>query len=132
GVRVAIVRQAFVIARDAPVLRLLALPFRLFAGGRLGSGRQWFSWIHIDDLVGLYRLAINDLSITGVLNAASPEPVRQRDLAGALGRALHRPAWLPTPAWASRLALWSHATLVLGSRRVIPTCAQAAGYVFRC
>ena len=90
------------------------------------SGRQWFSWIHIDDLVGLYRVAINDPSITGVLNAASPEPAQQRDVARALGRALHRPAWLPTPTWAIRLVLWDQATLVLGSRRVVPPVSKKA------
>jgi hypothetical protein len=69
--------------------------------------------------------------VTGVLNAASPEPVQQRDLARAIGRALHRPSWLPVPAWAIRLALRGQATLVLGSRRVVPARAEAAGYVFR-
>ena len=129
GVRVAVVRTAFVLARDAPVLRLLALPFRLFVGGRLGSGRQWFSWIHVDDLVGIYRLAIDD-DIDGPLNGASPEPCRQADLAAALGRVLHRPSWLPAPAWAIRLALRDQSTLVLGSRRVVPARALSAGYRF--
>ena len=130
GVRVAIVRTAFVLAADAPVLRLLALPFRLFVGGRLGSGRQWFSWIHIDDLVGIYRLALTDPSIVGPVNAASPEPCREADLAAALGRTLHRPCWLPAPAWALRLALRDQATLLIGSRRVVPARALAAGYSF--
>ena len=119
------------LASDAPVLGLLALPFRLFVGGRLGSGRQWFSWIHIDDLVGVYRLALTDPSIGGPINAAAPEPCHQADLAGALGRTLHRPCWLPAPAWALRLALRDQATLLIGSRRVVPARAIAAGYRFR-
>jgi uncharacterized protein (TIGR01777 family) len=131
GIRVAVVRTAFVLASDAPVLRLLALPFRLFVGGRLGSGRQWFSWIHIDDLVGVYGLALTDPTIGGPINAAAPEPCRQADLARALGHTLHRPVWLPAPAWAIRLALRDQATLLLGSRRVVPTLAQAAGHDFR-
>jgi uncharacterized protein (TIGR01777 family) len=131
GTRVALVRTAFVLASDAPVLGLLALPFRLFVGGRLGSGRQWFSWIHIDDLVGVYRLALTDPSIGGPINAAAPEPCHQADLAGSLGRTLHRPCWLPAPAWALRLALRDQATLVIGSRRVVPVRAIAAGYRFR-
>jgi uncharacterized protein (TIGR01777 family) len=130
-VRVAMVRTAFVLAPDAPVLRLLALPFRLFLGGRLGSGRQWFSWIHIDDLVGIYRLALTDPSIAGPINGASPEPCRQADLAAALGRTLHRPCWLPAPASAIRLALRDQATLLIGSRRVVPARALAAGYSFK-
>ena len=131
GVRVVLIRTAFVLSRDAPVLGLLALPFRLFVGGRLGSGRQWFSWIHIDDLVALYRLGLVDAALSGALNAASPEPLPQRDVAAAIGRALHRPSWLPAPAWAIRLALRDQATLLLGSRRVVPARAEAAGYVFR-
>jgi uncharacterized protein len=131
GVRVALVRTAFVLASDAPVLRLLALPFRLFVGGPLGSGRQWFSWIHVHDLVGIYRLALTDRSLDGPINGASPEPCRQADLAVALGRTLHRPSWLPAPAWALRLALRDQATLLIGSRRVVPARALAAGYRFR-
>jgi uncharacterized protein (TIGR01777 family) len=130
GVRVALVRTSFVLARDAPVLRLLELPFRLLLGGRLGSGRQWFSWIHIDDLVGIYRLALTDAAVAGPINATAPEPCRQADLATALGRAVHRPAWLPAPAWAIRLALRDQATLLIGSRRVVPARALAAGYRF--
>jgi uncharacterized protein len=131
GVRVALVRTAFVLAPDAPVLRLLALPFRVFLGGRLGSGRQWFSWIHIEDLVATYRLALTDPSIAGPINAASPEPCRQADLAAALGRTLHRPCWLAVPAWALRLVLRDQATLLIGSRRVVPARALAAGYSFK-
>jgi uncharacterized protein (TIGR01777 family) len=130
GVRVALIRQAFVLASDATVLRLMALPFRLFLGGRIGSGRQWFTWIHVDDLVGIYRLALTDPSLAGPINAAAPEPTRQAGLAAALGRALHRPSWLPVPAWALRLALRGQATLLLGSRRVVPARAIAAGYRF--
>jgi uncharacterized protein (TIGR01777 family) len=130
GVRVAMVRTAFVLARDAPVLRLLALPFRLFLGGRLGTGRQWFSWIHIDDLVGIYRLALTDDAIVGPINGAAPEPCRQVELAGALARTLHRPCWLPAPAWAIRLALRDQATLLIGSRRVVPARALARAYQF--
>ncbi len=130
GVRVAIVRTAIAFAADAPVLRLLALPFRLFVGGRLGSGRQWFSWIHVDDLVGIYLLALTDPSIAGPINGVAPEPCREAELAAALGHTLHRPSWLPAPAWALRLVLRDQATLLIGSRRVVPARALAAGYRF--
>jgi uncharacterized protein (TIGR01777 family) len=130
GVRVVIVRQAFVLARDAPVLALLALPFRLFLGGRLGTGRQWFSWIHVTDLVALYRWAIRDPGVEGILNAVAPEPCRNADLAAAIARTLHRPSWLPVPAWTLHLALGAQATLVLGSRRAVPARALAAGFEF--
>jgi uncharacterized protein (TIGR01777 family) len=112
------------------VLRLLTLPFRVFLGGRLGSGRQWFSWIHVDDLARIYRLAITDDALRGAVNAAAPEPIQQRDLARAMGRQLRRPNWLPVPALLIRAALWGQATLVLGSRRAVPARLRAAGYVF--
>jgi uncharacterized protein len=120
GVRVVMVRTAFVLARDSDLLRLLALPVRLGLGGRYGDGRQWFSWIHLDDLVAIYRRAIDDATLAGPVNAASPEPSRQRDVAVALARVLHRPNWLPVPAWLLRLGLRGQATLLLGSRRVVP------------
>jgi uncharacterized protein (TIGR01777 family) len=131
GVRVVLLRTAFVFAPGGQIMRLLTLPFRLFVGGRIGSGGQWFSWVHVDDVVGLYRAALVDPALSGPVNVTAPEPVRQRDLARAIGRATHRPSWVPVPAWLVRLALRGQSTLVLGSRRVAPARAEAAGYVFR-
>jgi len=130
GVRVVCLRQGVVVARGAPALRLLALPTRLFAGGPIGGGRQWFSWVDLVDLVGLYRLALADGSMHGPLNATAPEPVQQAELARAMGRVLHRPAHLPMPGLPVRLILGGMSTLVLGSRRVIPARALATGYAF--
>jgi hypothetical protein len=112
-VRHVAVRTAFVIARGAPSLRLMALPFRLFAGGPIGNGRQWFPWIHLDDLVRVYRRAIDDESLEGPVHAVGPEALRQREAARELGAVLHRPALLPTPAIALRLALGEQADLLL-------------------
>ena len=131
GVRVVCLRQGVVIARQAPALRLLALPVRLFVGGPIGGGRQWFSWVDLVDLVGLYRLALAEPSLHGALNVTAPQPVRQADLARAMGRVLHRPTLVPTPGLPVRLLLGGMATLVLGSRRVIPARATAAGYAFQ-
>lgn len=131
GIRVAFVRTAFVLAAEAPLFTLLRLPFRLFVGGRLGSGRQWFSWVHIDDVVGIYRLAIEDERVRGPINAASPEPVRQGDFARVLGKAMRRPTWFPVPAFLLRLVLREQATLIVDSRRVAPAGAIALGYRFR-
>lgn len=131
GVRVVCLRQGIVVARGAPALRLLALPTRLFVGGPIGGGRQWFSWVDLADLVGLYRLALADTSLHGALNVTAPEPTQQVEFARALARILHRPARLPTPALPVRLLLGGMATLVLGSRRVVPARAIAAGYAFQ-
>ncbi|MCI0582907.1 MAG: TIGR01777 family oxidoreductase [Chloroflexi bacterium] len=130
GVRVVAVRTSFVLAANSPLLRLFALPTRLFVGGPIGGGRQWFSWIHIDDLVRVYRLAIEDEALSGVVNAAAPGAVRQADLARAMGRVLRRPSIFPVPAWPLRLVLREQATLVLGSRRVAPARLQALGFRF--
>ena len=131
GVRVVTARTALIIAPEALAWRLVLLPFRLFVGGPLGSGQQRFTWIHVDDAVGLYDLAIRDGSICGPLNMVAPEVPSQRDLAHAIGRAMHRPAAFPAPAFLLRLALWGQADIVLHGRVAVPAKAIEAGYVFR-
>ncbi len=130
GVRVAIVRIAFALGRGAPALAFYALPFRLRLGGPLGSGRQWMSWVHLDDVVGIVRLAIADPTVSGAINAVSPEPVRQGDVAAAIGAALGRRSWLPVPAPLLRLVMGEAAVLPLGSRRIVPARVLALGYRF--
>lgn len=131
GVRIVLVRTGLVLAREAPALRLMALPFRLFAGGANGSGRQWVSWVQLADVVGLYSRAAADPAVRGPLNAVAPEPVRNAELAGEIGRALHRPVWLSQPAPLLRLALGRQSELLLVSRRVLPRVALDRGYEFR-
>lgn len=131
GLRVVLMRTSPVMAPGAPVLRVLSLPVRLFVGGRLGSGRHWMSWVDIADAVGLYLWALESPAIHGPLNVTAPDPRRQSEFARALATALHRPSWFPTPAWVVRLVLGDQATLALGSRRVWPARALAAGYTFR-
>jgi len=131
GVRVVLLRTSSVIARGAPYVRTITLPFRLLVGGRLGSGRQWVSWVDLADAAGLYLWALETSSITGPVNVSAPDPRRQRDYARSIGRALRRPSWFPAPAVVVRLLLQDQATLALGSRRVWPTKALANGYAFR-
>jgi uncharacterized protein (TIGR01777 family) len=131
GVRVVRLRTGVVLAADRGSLPLLALPVRLFVGGPIGGGRQWVPWIHIDDEVGLTLLALDDQRLSGPVNAAAPGIVRQRELVEALGRVLGRPAVVPTPGVALRLALGEKAAIALGSRRIVPAAALAAGYRFR-
>lgn len=130
GVRIVIARSSVVVARGAPVLARLSLPVRLFVGGRIGSGRQWFSWVHIADWVAAVRLVLGDGSWAGVVNISSPGALRQVDVARALGRVLHRPSVVWTPALAVKLVLGGQADLVLGSRRVAPARLAAAGFEF--
>jgi uncharacterized protein (TIGR01777 family) len=131
GMRVVLLRTSLVVAPGAPALRLMTLPFRLFAGGRIGSGRQWVSWIGLEDAVRITICALEDETIHGPINLSAPDPRRQDEVARSIGRALRRPAWFATPAWAVRLVLGEMATLALGSRRVWPARALAAGYRFR-
>lgn len=132
GVRVALVRTGLVLAREGGALPRLVLPFRLGAGGPLGSGRQWMPWIHLDDLVALLVFLIERPGLEGPFNGTAPNPVRNRDFARSLGRVLGRPSWLPAPAFALRLALGEMAdALLLSGQRAVPRRAQQAGFRFR-
>jgi hypothetical protein len=107
----------------------MALPFRLYGGGRLGSGRQWFPWIHVDDVVAIYRRAIDDESLHGPVHAVAPQQLRQRDAARDFGRVLHRPSWLPAPAFALRVLMGRQADLLLHGQRAVST--KLDGFEFR-
>ena len=131
GVRVVLMRTAVVFGKGADALERLALPFKLFAGGPLGSGRQWFPWVHLDDAVGLYRFAVENEAVAGPLNAVSPDIRRERDVAAAVGRVLARPSWAPAPAFALRLVLGQLSELILHGRRAEPRKALSLGYQFK-
>jgi uncharacterized protein len=131
GVRRAVLRTGVVLARAGGALPRLALPFRLFAGGPVGNGRQIVPWIHLADEVGAMRFLLRAAGASGVFNLAAPEPVSNRELARAVGRALHRPSFLPAPVFALRLLLGEMSELVLSSHNVVPDALAAAGYGFR-
>ncbi len=131
GVRVVRIRTSMVFAREAYAFRLLTFPFRVFVGGPLGNGRQWFTWIHIDDIVGLYRLALEDARVSGPVNGVAPDIRREREVAKEIGRVLHRPALIPVPAFVLKLVLGKEAQLLLHGRRAEPAKALGYGYTFR-
>ena len=130
GVRVVRLRVGFLLGRDSPFLKPQLPLFKLGLGGPMGSGEQWWPWVHLDDVIGLYRRALEDDGMSGPVNATAPAPVRQRDFAKAVGRVLGRPALLPAPTLAIKLVLGEFAVEVLDSRRVLPRAAEAAGYAF--
>lgn len=130
GVRVARIRIGMVLGKGGGALARMLLPFRLGVGGRLGSGKQWMSWIHIDDLIRLIVFLMKESTVRGVFNATSPFPVTNREFTRALAEAVHRPAIIPVPAFALRLALGEMAEVLLASQRAIPDAAQRAGFVF--
>jgi uncharacterized protein (TIGR01777 family) len=107
------------------------MPFRFGVGGRLGNGKQWTSWIHLDDLAGLVEFSIATTTIRGALNAVAPHPVTNADFTRELASALHRPAIFPVPAAALRLLLGEMSQVVLASQRVIPEASLRAGFQFR-
>jgi len=130
GVRVVLLRTGVVLGQGSTALSRLALPFKLFAGGPLGSGKQWFPWIHLKDCIGLYELAIENQAAHGPINGVAPDVRREKDVASEIGRALGRPSWAPVPAFALRLVLGELAHLVLDGRRAEPAKALALGYQF--
>jgi len=132
GIRVVRLRIGMVLSRRGGALGAMLTPFRLGAGGPVGSGAQWVSWIAIDDLVGAILHALATESLAGPVNAVAPEPVTNRELARTLGRVLRRPALLPLPAVAARLLFGQMADeLLLASARVEPARLRATGFTFR-
>jgi hypothetical protein len=130
GVRVVNPRIGLVMGGGGGALEAMLTPFKLGVGGRLGSGRQWWSWIHRDDVVGLLMHALT-VEISGPMNATAPAPERQRAFATALGRALRRPSFVPAPAFALRALLGEFSTELLSSSRVLPALAERTGYEFQ-
>lgn len=130
GARVAITRFGIVLGPGGGVLGQMAPLFRWGLGGRLGSGRQWFSWIHVDDLHGALLHLVGHRSSAGVYNLTAPVPVTNRELTRELARVLRRPAVLPAPAIAVRLALGEFGNVVLEGQRVLPRRLLAEGYHF--
>ena len=130
--RVVLLRTGLPLDPSGGALPRLALPFRFFAGGRLGSGEQYWSWIHLHDWIRMVRWAIDEPRISGPLNVTAPAPATNRELADALGRALGRPTLAPAPAFALRLLLGEMAdALILSGQRVLPAKATQAGFQFR-
>jgi uncharacterized protein (TIGR01777 family) len=129
--RLVIPRFGVVLARGGGALGKMLLPFRLGAGGPIGSGKQWMSWIDRDDVLRALATLLENESAHGVYNVTAPDPVRNRDFARALGRALHRPAFMPAPAFALRLALGEMAEeLLLTGQRVVPRRLLEEGFTF--
>ena len=129
--RVACIRTGLVLEKGGGALPQMLPPFKFFVGGTVGSGRQYWPWIHKDDWVALVRWAIGQPTLSGPLNASAPNPATNAAFAAALGAALHRPAVLPAPAFALRLLLGEMAdALLLSGQRVVPAAAERQGFTF--
>jgi uncharacterized protein (TIGR01777 family) len=131
GIRVVLARFGIILARDGGALPKMMLPFKIGVGGKLGSGQQWMSWVTLEDVVGILRLAIENGSIRGAVNIVSPQPLQNAEFTKVLAKAMHRPALFPAPAFALRLALGEMAdALLLSSQRVVPQVLEKLGYRF--
>ena len=129
GIRVVRVRIGVVLAAGGGALVRMLPPFRMGVGGRLGSGRQWMSWIHLEDLAALFQFAVES-QVRGPLNAVAPHPATNSDFTRELARVLRRPAVFPVPEFALRLLFGEMADVLLASQRVMPAAAEAAGFHF--
>ena len=130
GVRLVVLRIGIVLANGGALGKMIG-PFKMFAGGPIGSGKQWFSWIHRDDLVNLICQAVEREDMSGVYNATAPNPVRMEQLCQTLGEVMNRPSWLPVPDFVLELLLGDGAVVVLEGQQVLPKKTQASGFDYK-
>jgi uncharacterized protein (TIGR01777 family) len=131
GVRVVLLRIGVVLAREGGALATMMTPFKLGMGGPVGSGKQWLPWVHRADVVGLALFALDNAAAHGPINVTSPNPATNREFSKALGRALHRPAFMPVPGFAMHLRFGGVAEVILEGQRVLPKQALRLGYQFQ-
>ena len=131
GTRLVILRMGIVLGENGGVLGKMLAPFSAFVGGPIGSGKQWFSWVHRDDVVKLIIQAITDTQIAGVYNATAPNPVTMEAFSQTLGTVMNRPSWLPVPNFALEAMLGEGAIVVLQGQQVVPTHTLAQGFNFQ-
>jgi len=130
GLRVVRLRFGIILAKRGGALPQMMRPFKFGVGGKIGSGQQWVSWIALEDAVSVIREALQNRAISGAVNVVSPQPVRNVDFAQALGRAMHRPAIVPAPAFALELVLGEMSEMLLASQRVMPSRLEQLGFRF--
>ncbi|ANU11699.1 NAD dependent epimerase family protein [Planococcus antarcticus DSM 14505] len=131
GLRVACGRFGIILGKDAGALPLMALPYKMFAGGTVGSGKQWLSWIHIKDVVRALAFALDNNQLTGAFNVTAPNPKQMKDFGKEIAHALGRPHWIPVPSFAMKTALGDKSQLVLEGQRVLPTVLEQQGFQFK-
>jgi uncharacterized protein len=130
GVRTVTVRTGVMLSKDEGALERMLLPFKLFVGGPLGNGDQWFPWVHLNDIINIYRFILDNPNVDGAVNASSPIPVKMKAFASILGEVLHRPALFPVPKFALKIAAGEVADYITESQRVIPKKLEENNYEF--
>jgi len=124
------IRTGIVLSRDGGALAQMLFPFKLFIGGPLGNGKQWFPWIHIEDIADLYIFAIDNINIKGAVNGTSPKPVTMKEFAKALGNVLKRPSFFPVPEFIITVIFGELGKAILASQRALPQKAADTGFKF--
>ncbi|MBS4205345.1 TIGR01777 family oxidoreductase [Lederbergia citrea] len=130
GVRTVFARLGIVLGKDG-ALPLMALPYKLGAGGTVGSGRQWLSWVHVSDVAGIIQFAIEHREISGPINVTAPSPVKMQEFGKTVGHVLHRPHWLPVPSFAMKMLLGEMSDMLLCGQRAIPNKVSEYGYSYQ-
>jgi len=131
GVRRAVIRTGIVLSNEGGAWPRIVLPFKLFAGGPIGSGKQYWPWIHIDDEVAAIRFLIDNEKANGVFNLSAPQPLSSREFAKTLGKVMGRPSLLPVPSFALKILFGEMATVLLDGQRAVPQRLQEQGYSFK-
>jgi uncharacterized protein (TIGR01777 family) len=130
GIRTVLARFGVVLDKRAGALPKIVLPYKLFAGGTVGSGQQWLSWVHIADAVGMIQFVIDHPTIEGPINVVAPTPIKMRDFGKKIAKVMHRPHWIPAPSPALKVLLGEMSILVLEGQKVLPEKAEKNGYLF--
>jgi len=131
GLRVACGRFGIILGKDEGALPLMALPYKLFAGGTVGSGKQWLSWIHLKDVARALAFALDNDQLSGAFNVTAPNPKQMKDFGKEIAHALGRPHWIPVPSFALKTVLGDKSQLVLEGQRVLPTVLEQHGFQFK-
>jgi uncharacterized protein (TIGR01777 family) len=131
GVKRISIRTGIALSIEGGAFPKMLQPFRLFIGGPMGSGKQWFPWIHIEDLIQIYLYALNNPSVNGIINAVSPNPVTAKEFAKCIGKTIHRPSFFPVPLSALKIAIGEAAESIVASQRAIPKKLLDAGFKFK-
>lgn len=129
GVRTVLTRFGVILGKEGALPRMV-LPYKMGIGGTVGSGKQWLSWVHIDDVVGMIRFAMDNTEVTGPLNMTAPEPKQMKAFGQTIGESMHRPHWMPVPGFVMKAALGEMSNLLLQGQYVLPQKALNLGYTF--
>jgi uncharacterized protein (TIGR01777 family) len=131
GVRLVLLRISVVLGESGGALAKMLLPFKLFAGGSIGTGRQWFPWVHVDDLVGAVLFVLSNKDVSGPVNIVAPQAVTMKEFCTTLGKSLDRPSWVPVPGFVLKIALGEMSEMLLTGQRVVPRALERMGYKFK-